>query len=54
MKLAEDQGEGKLLREWCKASIESENESTVFSWNLSHDYDYEHFPKEVARCLRDA
>ena len=31
---------------------EDEKGKVIFSWNLSFDYDYEHFPSEVVRCLQ--
>ena len=51
MKLAEDKGEGKRIEDYHQAYVEVMDEKTVISWNLSFDYDYEHFPEEIARCL---
>jgi hypothetical protein len=51
MKLAEDRGEGKRLPEYCRAVREDTEGKIIFSWNLSFDYDYEGFPKDVMRCL---
>ena len=51
-KLAEERAEGKRLPEYCRAVREDTKGKIIFSWNLSFDYDYEDFPKEVARCLQ--
>ena len=54
MKLGEDRGEGKRIDEFCRAVVEAKDEKTTVSWNLSSDYDYDHFPEEIARCLEYA
>ena len=36
------------------AVIDVKEEFVLYSWNLTHDYDLEQFPDEIARCLKTA
>ena len=54
MKLAEDTGKVKILPEYHCAQVEAKDDQITISWNLTSDYDYEDFPKEIARCLEHA
>ena len=35
-----------------EAVIETGDEKITYSWNLIHDYDYDQFPVEIAKCLQ--
>ena len=34
--------------------MDAGEEQVVYSWDLTHDYNYEYFPDEIDRCLQTA
>ena len=54
LKIATTVEEGKRIMDYKAAVFEVEGENTTISWNLAKDYNYENFPKEIARALKFA
>ena len=54
LKTAETRAGSREIAETVMAVIDVKEEFVLYSWNLTHDYDLERFPDEIARCLQTA